>query len=1332
MKKMLRRSMFLVALLVSLCMPVVAQNANTALNLDQVSGTNVLSASGEVYYIQNVATGLYLKAGGEWGTNAVEGRAAHPFYLEKRTDGSYAISSVAGYFHSTDMWADWKLRNDSRWTITKVSGLASGVNQFYLVNANGRALSSQGHITGQLMMDKHHAASYAQKWIFITEAQMKEQMSGATATKPMDITPLIKASSFDLVDGVVMNDPDEENPWKDDSGNNISSLPLYSKLTQAAYNRYWSNFATRGRFNWHSMIRGEWGQTSVYNGVGIISEGNMSNSINVAQTVNSLPKGKYYFSFEGFYRYQTSSGFIGGIFDAIGDAIRDIKFQVVISAGNTTIKTFDLRSNTNIAINSEPVEKAGEEVAKVFRDNDTYKQFYEFDLTSQSNVTITIRKTSTSSSNAWICVDNFALVYYGDQSNTPDVEDLSELYNSRLEAYIAKIRNELSNYPGASTELRNQALGVFNGGIVDVEDAMDNKIITTEELYREALSVIDQAYREALALLNKPTDGGDFTHRILNPSFETGVSNNGSIAASWINYNNETTRERNTGLATDGSYVGTSSGRPIVQKVNELPYGLYHMTADVTSTAGNTVYLMGNYYHKGVVIKETNKMQPVELYFLVIDNDGEYRNHAADQNYTISTVLGVVGGSGEGNKLYNFYGVETITDTTYYKQVQQDIKEPRSESVSTKGMTFSSSNYKNGYENLENNKGTIRFASTGAWHSWQWSDKNEYFYLNNGKELVISAEAKSLESLLIEEVTITCTSSSYMGSNISVTNGTSSKEGSNIVITANEGGAQSITITNGGNTQLRPSRIVVKCKREYEVVTGQETITVVDRTEKLAQPYDRLAGTVVKGCSFKVDNFKLTRVCDIPHGRLFMELQKAKNAQFTDGITADIAQYESMFQNRTVSNDASSDWGYNPAIRVMEILRNTAKQQRSADADMTYAIFNQNFDYWSGHGWSAPGSSDTGERNNHFAYTTSVTDAEGKGLYNTWWQGTPLTQTIAGIPNGRYKLEAMVASGDPGNPGTVYLTAQTADSLYKQGVIDFSCGKVFNNVSLEFDVTDGSVTIGAVGGEDPADANTLGNYTAAGHWWYKADNFRLTYLGKSITFEEKAATIEQVQDYYTTVTVNRPIKAKDAEGKYLWNSFVVPFDIPAELLEGWEVKELVNSELKDNGEHISLVFGDAPDGIKAGVPYMVRNKSLDETVPQIVMNNVNVDTKNFNHRLAGNVAFVGVYTRQYVPLGAYFISGNKFYQSVNENKRDNISGFRGYFQLVENAQTVNVRSLSFRIEGEGDTDIEEVLEDGNLEVVGIYDVNGIRLTEMQPGINILRMSDGTTNKVLVK
>lgn len=1329
-------------------MPVVAQNANTALNLDQVSGTDVLSTSGNVYYIQNVATGLYLKAGGEWGTNAVEGRAAHPFYLEKRNDGSYAISSIAGFLHSTDMWADWKLRNDSRWTITKVSGLASGVNQFYLENANGRALSSQGHVTGQLMMDKHHAASYAQKWIFITEAQMKEQMSGATATKPMDITPLIKASSFDLVDGIVMNDPDDANPWKDDNDNNIASLPLYSKLTQAAYNRYWSNFATYGRYNWHSMIRGEWGQTSVYNGVGIISEGNMSRSINVTQTVNSLPKGKYYFSFEGFYRYQTSSDFFGGLLDAIGDAFRDIKFQVVISAGNTTIKTFDLQANTNIAIDSDPLEKAGQEVAKVFRDNDNYKQFYEFDLTSQSDVTITIRKTSTSSSNAWICVDNFALVYYGDQSNTPDVEDLSELYNSRLEAYIEKIREELRNYPGATEELRNEALGVFNDGIVDVENAMANKEITTEELYREALSVIDQAYREALALLNKPVEG-DYTHLIGNPSFEFVADGHSDIAKNWVRHGSSN-REQNS-IATDQSHVGISSGLPLVQKVSDLPYGLYRMTADVSAAAGNTVYLMGNYYHKGVTIANANQMQPVELYFLLDDG------YAGDANATLSTVIGAIGGSGEGNKYYNFHGgIESATETVtkqvteeVTKQVEKTRDKEYTETDLSTSLSISSSNYNKGTLTLSNNKGSLSYTSDGSWQSG-WSN---YCYLSKGKKLTITANANSGETLLITEVTIACRSSwgtNYIGGSYTLSNGvTSSTSGSNIVLTSTNG-VQSVSLTNGSDTQLQPNKITVKCKRTYMgTETYYETVTeTVTKTVTEEVPYDKLtADQTIQGCAFKVDNFKLYRVSDVPNGRLFMELQKARNAQFTDGITADIAQYESMFQNRLVDNtgpgiNVGTDFGYNPAQRVMEILRNAAKQQRTAGADMTYAIFNQNFDYWWGNGanlgyapgWSSPGSSDTGDRNNHFQYTTSVTDAEGKKLFNTWSQGTPLTQTITGIPNGRYKLEAMVASGDPGNPGTVYLTAQTSaqEELYMQGVIDESCGKVFKNVSLEFDVTDGSATIGVVGGTDPADANTLGEFTPDGYWWYKADNFRLTYLGKSITFEEKAATIEQVQDYYTTVTVNRPLKAKNAEGKYLWNSFVVPFDIPAELLEGWEVKELVNSELKNNGEHISLVFGDAPDGIKAGVPYMVRNKSLDKDVPQIVMNNVNVDTKNFNHRLAGNVAFVGVYTRQDVPIGAYFINGNKFYQSVNENNRDKISGFRGYFQLVENAQTANVRSMSFRIEGEDETDIEDVAQDEQLEVVGIYTVDGTRLNELKPGINILRMNNGTTKKVMVK
>ena len=1304
--------MLLVALLVGLCMPAMAQNANTALDLDDVTGASIDNVVGNVVYIQNVATGLYLKAGGEWGTNAVEGRAAQPFLLEKRADGSYVISSIAGFFHSSDMWVDWKLRKDSRWTLTRVAGTESGVYQYYLTNASGRALASQGHAAGQLAMSKHNSNNYSQKWVFVTEALLKEQMGHetVTASTPIDVTPFIKASSFDLTDGILMNSPDSKEPWKDDNDNNISSLPIYSKLGVAAYSRNWNNFSTYGRYNWHSMIRGGWGETSVYNGAGIISEGTMTREINISQTVNSLPAGKYYFSFEGFYRYQETAtdqfgNFIGGLIDLIfGTNIQEAnkpKFQVRLTSGNTPIHTFNLDANTDIAIeDADSDELPGQQVATVFRDNDRYKQYYEFELTSAQSVTISIYKSSTSSDATWICVDNFTLVYYGSNTSTPDVEDLSDLYNSRLEAYIEKIREELSNYQGATDELIDEALGVFNDGIVDVVNAMANKEITTEELYREALSVIDQAYREALALLNKPEEG-DKTSLILNPSFETAASNNPSTAASWFNAARE-----NNALKTHGSYIGTSTGAPIVQKVNNLPYGLYRMTADVTSAVGNTVYLMGNYYHKGIEITNANKLETVELYFLLDDG------YNGDLEGRLSTVLGVIGGSGDGNKYYNFRGIETVSEN------ESDTK--------TVSKVLNSSSAEN-HTYFDDATGKLIHSSSGSWSSSRLN-------ISTGENITITATPKAGEQLLITKVKITCTASDRRGSDKNtVTEGYQMSLPSKqnyIEITATNGGANQCVLTNGSYSNMRVKAIEIEYVRNHSFVT-----------------YDRVQEPVVQGCPFKVDNFKLYWVSDVPNGRLFMELQKARNAQFTDGITADIAQYEAMFQNRSVDNTkGGSDYGYNPALRVMEILRNTAKQQRSEDADMTYAIFNQTFDYWSGHGWGVisagdDGTQDLGERVNHFQFTTSVTDAEGKFLLNSWrgldghqGSGAHMAQTIEGLPNGRYKLEAVVAAGDNGKAGTVYLTAQTSaqTEIYKNSAVDNSAGKVMTPISLEFDVTDGKATIGVVGGS-VTDGSYVAHDDATKHrLWYKADNFRLTYLGKEIEFFEKNTEIEQVQDYYTTVTLNRTLKANST-----WSSFVVPFDIPAEQLTGWDVKELVSSELKNNGEHISLVFGDATDGIKAGVPYMVRNTSLTDAITKIEMSNVSVNTKVLNHRATDVIAFIGVYARQQIPAGAYFISDNKFYKAVDTSvntsaKPDMISGFRGYFQVLKTDETANVRSMSFRIEGEDETDIEDVAQDEQLEVVGIYTVDGTRLNELKPGINILRMNNGTTKKVMVK
>ena len=48
------------------------------------------------------------------------------------------------------------------------------------------------------------------------------------------------------------------------------------------------------------------------------------------------------------------------------------------------------------------------------------------------------------------------------------------------------------------------------------------------------------------------------------------------------------------------------------------------------------------------------------------------------------------------------------------------------------------------------------------------------------------------------------------------------------------------------------------------------------------------------------------------------------------------------------------------------------------------------------------------------------------------------------------------------------------------------------------------------------------------------------------------------------------------------------------------------------------------------------------------------------------------------------------------------------------------------------TGIDGIEADANAEVIGIFDAQGRQLNEMQPGLNIIRMSDGTTKKVVVK
>ncbi|MBO5678764.1 MAG: RICIN domain-containing protein [Bacteroidaceae bacterium] len=460
-----------------------------------------------------------------------------------------------------------------------------------------------------------------------------------------------------------------------------------------------------------------------------------------------------------------------------------------------------------------------------------------------------------------------------------------------------------------------------------------------------------------------------------------------------------------------------------------------------------------------------------------------------------------------------------------------------------------------------------------------------------------------------------------------------------------------------------------------------------------------------QGCFFKADDFRLKYICDVPHGRLKLALDEANNARLDayGQATLDISSYQTKYNNKSLTGDGTAE-----VTAIYNALLNAAKAQRTAGADMTWTIENPSFETGNYKGWMCNTASwDTGAKSQeNGTYTVAGTD--GRYMFNTWHPDgnvQAVTQTVTGIPNGKYKVTAMVAT-DANN--SINLTANGQTTTIKASSNGAGSG-VFPAVECE--VTNGTLAISVVG------VNNV---------WYKCDDFRLTLLmPNELILNEGDKIVPEINDVvYSKITVNRTIKPNT------WSTFVVPFDIPASFLAGWEVKELSGSTFDKENGHISLTFADAEDGIKAGVPYMVRNTTMTENLTAISMENVEVNTTAMESVSTDDVEFIGTYTNGYVPQGAFFISSNTFYRAADNS--NTMKAFRAYLMpLTEEGKAA--LSISYRTDGETTAiDNSQLTNDNEPTVVAIYNLQGVRLDDMQEGVNILQMSDGRVVKVIIK
>ena len=183
------------------------------------------------------------------------------------------------------------------------------------------------------------------------------------------------------------------------------------------------------------------------------------------------------------------------------------------------------------------------------------------------------------------------------------------------------------------------------------------------------------------------------------------------------------------------------------------------------------------------------------------------------------------------------------------------------------------------------------------------------------------------------------------------------------------------------------------------------------------------------------------------------------------------------------------------------------------NTDITALIINNSFELGNTYGWTTVASDDTGAR------TYATTGIDGTYLFNNWAQGTPITQNIGTLPEGQYKLACKVAS----NGGTIYLKMNDS---HDTGTLTEGDGSSFVDAEYTFSLGEPTeVTIGAVGGDGD------GNFTADGHWWYKADKFTLTYLGED-PLEKAKADLNNEIDAATTVKNAWTPKVGTAPFKY--------------------------------------------------------------------------------------------------------------------------------------------------------------------------------------------------------
>jgi len=220
----------------------------------------------------------------------------------------------------------------------------------------------------------------------------------------------------------------------------------------------------------------------------------------------------------------------------------------------------------------------------------------------------------------------------------------------------------------------------------------------------------------------------------------------------------------------------------------------------------------------------------------------------------------------------------------------------------------------------------------------------------------------------------------------------------------------------------------------------------------------------------------------------------------------------------------------------------------------------------------------------------------------------------------------------------------------------------------------------------------------------------------SIILADKSEYTSSEEIEYAQLTYTRTF------GTTKWQPLYVPFtsDYSA-WSEDVEIAE-ITSESED-GKTLTITVLEEGSEVKANTPYFIKAKKTGDIAIE-VENATLVSAENAS-LTCGNLKFTGIYSPIVIQPNTYYVLHSGSIVKTSNTAGYNLPSMRWY------AESANGGEIKIRVAG---TDIETTIADIEEEdqTGAIYSTNGVRQQNLRKGINIVRMSDGTSKKIMVK